>query len=969
MLSCASFRLIDMKKNNELRNIKIVKNFTKHAAGSVLIKWGDTWVLCTASVEEKVPPFLRDTGRGWVTAEYSMLPSSTGGGRKERDIKKLKMDARSSEIQRLIGRSLRAAVDMEKLGERQIVIDCDVLQADGGTRCASITGGMIALEIAVSKLLKSGALKENPIVRRVAAVSVGVCEGKVTLDLDYAHDSTAEVDLNVVMTDDGRFVEIQGCAEHKPFTEKHMAQMLKFAKSGLKKIFAKFCLAGAAFLFATLPVCAAVVEHALSDGWLFRLEGEAEMREVRVPHDWAVDKGFLKQGACPAQGDLPFVGKGYYKRSFDGFLPPEGGRTYLTLDGVQCRSVIKLNGKVVGGRPFGYASETIDVTDAMKKSGNILEVEAENVPASSRWYPGSGIFRDVTVRVCPKDHVKPGTLFIRTFDVSEEAASVAVSFEWNGGVSNWTFKVENPRLWSPENPALYELEIFGEKFRYGIRTLLFDPARGFFLNGVYRQMRGVCMHHDLGPIGAAFDKDFARRQLALLKEMGCDAIRTSHNPPAAALLDLCDEMGVMVMDEAFDMWEGWKGDYSVFWKDHHARDLSNFIRRDRNHPSIVMWSIGNELIEHAAKDPTRAIAIARELDGIIKSLDSTRPVTFGCYRQDAMWNGCQNTVDVFGANYLPFKYAEFFKRNPKVGLIGTETSSCVSSRGEYFFPVVASPINGEGDLKRRRDEGREKMIRGAQMSGYDLWGPHPNDYPPDVEFEHQERNPQVYGEFVWTGFDYIGEPDPCAATGGRSSYFGIFDLAGLPKDRYWLYKAQWRSNVPSAHILPHWTWPGREGEVTPVHVYTSGDEAELFVNGVSQGRKKRGAYQYRFQWDNVRYQPGELCVKTWRKGKIWATDTVKTAQKVAKVERTVRVFGRISFVTFALKDANGTLCPNEDRTLSFSVREGTRLVSLCNGDAASREDFKGKAMRTFHGLLVAAVEGPADGLLLKGEAR
>lgn len=226
-----------MKKRNELRNIRIVRNFTKHAAGSVLIKWGDTWVLCTASVEEKAPPFLRDTGRGWVTAEYSMLPSSTGAGRKERDIKKLKIDARSSEIQRLIGRALRAALDMEKLGERQIVIDCDVLQADGGTRCASITGGMMALEIAVKKLVKSGVLKENPIVRRVAAVSVGVCDGKPTLDLDYIHDSTAEVDLNVVMTDDGRFVELQGCAEHKPFTEKHMSAMLKLAKSGLKKIF------------------------------------------------------------------------------------------------------------------------------------------------------------------------------------------------------------------------------------------------------------------------------------------------------------------------------------------------------------------------------------------------------------------------------------------------------------------------------------------------------------------------------------------------------------------------------------------------------------------------------------------------------------------------------------------------------------------------------------------------------------
>ena len=717
------------------------------------------------------------------------------------------------------------------------------------------------------------------------------------------------------------------------------------------------------FIFGyTLFADEIVRTEVLSDGWKFRLEEEAEWRNVKVPHDWGVEKGFLKAGSCPGQGDLPYVGKGYYRRAFDGFTPPKGGRTYLTLDGVQCRSVVKLNGKVVGGRPFGYASETIDITEALKESGNILEVEAENFPESSRWYPGSGIFRDVTVRVCPQDHVKPNTLFIRTLEASENAATVAVTFEWRGGTSNFTFTVDNPSLWSPENPYLYEIELFGERFRYGIRTAVFDPQRGFFLNGVHRQMRGVCMHHDLGPVGAAFDRDFARRQLALLKEMGCDAIRTSHNPPAEALLDLCDEMGIMVMDEAFDMWEGWKGDYAQFFKAWHKRDLTDFICRDRSHPSVVMWSIGNELVEHKDNDPSKAIRIAKELTAIIKANDPTRPVTFGCFRQKPMWNGCQNSVDAFGANYLPFKYAEFLRRNPTVGLVGTETSSTVSSRGEYFFPVVASPIKGENDLIHRRNECRTNMVVGAQMSGYDLWGPHPNDYPPDIEFEHQERNPQVYGEFVWTGFDYLGEPDPCAQSGGRSSYFGIFDLAGIPKDRYWLYKSHWRNNVPSAHILPHWTWPGREGELTPVHVYTSGDEAELFVNGVSKGRKKRGRYEYRFIWDDVRYEPGELRVKTWKAGRDWAEDIVRTASKPVRIERQERKFGRLTFITFALKDKNGELCPNSDRALSFTTRQGTRLISLCNGDASSRERFNGSSMRTFHGLLVAAVEGPAEGL-------
>jgi len=723
-----------------------------------------------------------------------------------------------------------------------------------------------------------------------------------------------------------------------------------------------FLLAGLA-VFPLVSAVAGVRTQTLADGWMFRLEGEMRMRPVRMPHDWAVEGGFLKAGTCPHQGDLPFVGKGFYRRAFDGFTPPAGGRTYLTLDGVQCRSVVKLNGKTVGGRPFGYASETIDVTDALLPTGNVLEVEAENVPKSSRWYPGSGIFRDVTVRVCPRDHVKPNTLFVRTLEATEKRAKVAVSFDWTGGTSNFTFTVEKPRLWSPESPALYTLELFGETFRYGIRTATFDPQKGFFLNGVRRQMRGVCLHHDLGPVGAAFDRDFALRQLTLLKEMGCDAIRTSHNPPAAALLDLCDELGLFVMDEAFDMWEEWKGDYSQFWKDWHVRDLTDFIRRDRSHPCVVMWSIGNELTEHEETNPARPIRIATELRAIVRTNDPTRPVTFGCWQHGPLTNGCQNTVDAFGANYLPFRYAAFLKNNPTVGLVATETSSCVSSRGEYFFPVVASPIACEDDLKRRRQDCREKMIRGGQMSGYDLWGPHPNDYPPDIEFEYQERYPQVYGEFVWTGFDYLGEPSPCDEKGGRSSYFGIFDLAGLPKDRVWFYKAHWRPDEPTAHLLPHWTWPGREGEVTPVHVYTSGDEAELFVNGVSQGRKRRGKYEYRLVWDDVRYQPGEIRVKTWKKGRPWAEDVVKTAGAPVRVERTVRTFGRLSFVTCALVDKDGTVCPNADRTLTFSVRPGTRLVSLCNGDATSRERFAGTSMRTFHGLLVAAVEGPSDGLV------
>lgn len=702
-----------------------------------------------------------------------------------------------------------------------------------------------------------------------------------------------------------------------------------------------------------LGTAAAAEDVTLTDGWQFARAGEP-WRAVRVPHDWAVEGASLTN-VCARHGDLPYIGKGKYRRAFDGFTPEAGGRTYLDLDGVQGRSKVYLNGKRIGGTPFGYTSETIDVTDVLLPTGNVLEVEAENVPNASRWYPGSGIFREVKVLRRPKDHMKPKSLFVRTLRADAELAEMAVSFAWTGGESNFTFTVEKPRLWSPETPALYDLIVFGEHFRYGIRTAVFDPQKGFFLNGRHRQMRGVCLHHDLGPIGAVFDRDFARRQLTLLKDIGCDAIRTSHNPPAAALLDLCDEMGFLVMDEAFDMWERPKGDYSKFWADWHERDLVEMIRRDRSHPSVVMWSIGNELMEHIIPDVPASVRIAGELQAICHREDPTRPVTFGCFKAHALTNGCAETVDVFGANYLPFRYASFRAEHPQTGLIGTETCSTVSSRGAYFFPVLASPIHGEPDLRLRRDEGL-KMVCGAEMSGYDLWGPHPNDYPPDVEFEHQARNPFVYGEFVWTGFDYLGEPDPCAKTGGRSSYFGIFDLAGLPKDRAWLYKAVWRPEVPTAHILPHWTWPGREGEVTPVHVYSSGDEAELFVNGVSFGRKRRGQYEYRFVWDMVRYAPGELRVKTWKGGRPWAEDRVQTAGPFARFETTSARYGRHVFTTYRAVDQEGRFCPTCNAEVTPVSPTGMRLKALCNGDAADRTSFTGPTMRAYNGLLVAVFE-------------
>ena len=682
-------------------------------------------------------------------------------------------------------------------------------------------------------------------------------------------------------------------------------------------------------------------DRPLNDGWEFR-RGTGSWRPVSLPHDWAVEAGFLTN-VCARQGDLPYVGEGIYRRRFRynpdgfGFVP---AKVALEVEGAMCESEVWLNGRKVGGRAYGYTTYRTDLTDVLR-ADNELEIRVRNLPESARWYPGAGLYRNVRIVALPAEHLVPDSLFIRACDVSERSAKVVVDFDWTGGHSNFTFTVEKPRLWSPETPELYELTLFGRSYRYGIREARFDPERGFFLNGRHRQMKGVCLHHDLGPFGAAFVKDAARRQLTLLKEIGCDAVRTSHNPPAPGLLDLCDELGFLVMDEAFDMWERGKtpGDYARHFKAWHERDLTALVRRDRNHPSVVMWSVGNETIEHGECPATDGIRIGTELVSIVRREDPTRPVTFGNWRPEALTNGMELVGDAFGANYLPQHYSAFLARRLGRGIVGTETCSTVSSRGFYKFPLT--PSDDKAGLRGAMGDG--------QVSGYDLWFPHGNDCPPDVEFAAQEKNPAVYGEFVWTGFDYLGEPDPwCGA--GRSSYFGIFDLAGFRKDRAWLYQAQWRPDVPVAHLLPHWTWPGREGEVTPVHVYTSGDEAELFVNGVSQGRKRRGRYDYRLRWDDVRYRPGELRVVAYRDGHVWAEESVRTARATARIVRETRRFGEYEFVTFKAVDGDGNLVPTAADRIDCSSETG--LVALCNGDPTDRDPFNGKSMRLFNGLLL-----------------
>ncbi len=556
-------------------------------------------------------------------------------------------------------------------------------------------------------------------------------------------------------------------------------------------------------------------------------------------------------------------------------MPAEdkGKRFFVDFDGAMSHAKIWLNGQYLGEWPYGYASFRLDMTSHIRVGAeNVLAVRLDNPPRSSRWYPGGGLYRNVWLVKTAPVHVAHWGTFISTPTVardnstirirteidnqSSEAIEVSVLVEIRelgrpaieasipitnisipaGGTGKYEAEVgvKNPKLWDPESPNLYWAKsmilhkgqrIDSVRTVFGVRKVEFTPDSGLLLNGRRVQINGVCNHHDLGPLGTAINESALERQIRILKEMGCNAIRTSHNPPAPELLDLCDRMGMLVLDEAFDCWEKGKtpNDYSTLFKEWHERDIRSLVRRDRNHPCVIAWSAGNEVREQQNG------ILVQKLKEVFHSEDTTRPVTAACDNPQAGFDGFQNSVDVFGYNYKPHLYAKFRAANPSIPLYGSETASCISTYGEYFFPVNADKSKGAFN---------------SQVSSYDLYAP-PWATIPDVEFEGQDRNPFVAGEFVWTGFDYLGEPTPYYddTSSSRSSYFGIVDLCGFKKDRFYFYQARWRPELPMAHILPHWNWPDRTGKITPVHVYTSGDEAELFLNGHSLGRKKKEQYQ------------------------------------------------------------------------------------------------------------------------------
>lgn len=788
---------------------------------------------------------------------------------------------------------------------------------------------------------------------------------------------------------------------------------------------------------------------------------DADWRKVDLPHDWAIE-GPFKQEYSGKTGKLKYSGAVWYRKHLTLPASDFGRSIYLDIDGAMSYATVWCNGQFVGGWPYGYSSFRLDLTNYVKLGGdNVLSIRLDNPDKSSRWYPGAGIYRNVWLVKTNPVHVGQWGTVITTPNVSADAATIAVKATIsNEGVNpiqaivktlvmfagkqvielptrtvelpaggSAVAKVEvaivKPQLWNTATPNRYTavttVEVGGKLLDsyetvFGIRSIRFTADNGFLLNGKRVQLNGACNHHDLGALGTAFNTRAAQRQLEILKEMGVNALRTSHNPPAPELLELCDAMGILVMDESFDCWKVGKehNGYNLLFDDWNEQDLRALVRRDRNHPSVVMWSIGNELRE--LKDSVIGPAIAARLSAIVKSEDPTRPTTMGANKPEASYNGIQKAIDVMGQNYQRGGYAEFHIKNPTIPLVGSETSSAISSRGEYFFqtPEQVSTQSSETDNSdmsdKRGKRGHKKSTKmkpnevissvktegraDFQISSYDLYGPGWAIIPDD-EFAAQEKNPHVAGEFVWTGFDYIGEPTPYNADAAnllnftdplekarmakemkalnklpvpsRSSYFGIIDLAGFKKDRFYLYQARWRNELPMAHLLPHWTWPNRIGQQVPVFLYTSGDEAELFLNGKSLGRKKKGQYEYRLRWDDVVYAPGELKAVSYKNGKTWATEVVKTAGTetalTLEADRSLIAADRkdLSFVTLTIRDKSGTMVPQSKNLISFTVSGPGEIVATDNGDATNHASFQSPQIKAFNGLALAIIRATGPG--------
>ena len=754
-------------------------------------------------------------------------------------------------------------------------------------------------------------------------------------------------------------------------------------------------------------------------------------RKLNLPHDWAIEGPFNSGGVGGSMGRLPSPGIGWYRKKLDLPASDTGKSIFLDVDGAMSYAAVWVNGKLVGGWPFGYNSWRLDITPYVVLGGeNQIAIRLDNPPDFSRWYPGAGIYRNVWLTKTAPVHVGQWGTFVNTPEVSRERATVkcqvtvdndskqAVNVQvatelfvadTNGAAIgsavakidaqelkiaagdsaevDGSVTVANPRLWGAlpaQQPNRYvavtTISQDGKvvdryETRFGIRSIGCKPD-GFYLNGERVRLQGVNQHHDLGALGAAFNVRAAERQLEILREMGCNAIRMAHNPPATELLELTDRMGFLVVDELFDSWVRRKTpfDFHLFFKDWHEQDLRAWIRRDRNHPSVILWSVGNEVGEQYTGDD--GAKVARELIALAHDEDPTRRATasMNFAKPDSAFaaavdvislnyqgEGIRNTPEFASFNGIktPPLYGAFHEKFPDRMIVSSESAAALSSRGVYLFPVASASSNPTRDGK-----GGDSKIR--QVSGYEL---HTADFgsSADKVFAAQDQHPFVAGEFVWSGFDYLGEPTPYYSA--RSSYFGIIDLAGFPKDRFYLYQSRWRADLPMAHILPHWTWPERAGQVTPVHVFTSGDEAELFLNEQSLGRKKKGEFEYRLRWDEVIYQPGALKVVAYKNGKQWATDEVKTASEPAKLRleadrKEISADGKdLCFVTVTVTDNAGVESPRATNRIRFKVEGGGRIMATDNGDPTSFEAFASRERKAFSGRCLAIVAADRPGEL------
>lgn len=784
-------------------------------------------------------------------------------------------------------------------------------------------------------------------------------------------------------------------------------------------------------IIAALAVAATVQASAqrtvttLNDGWQF-IKGvptpESEWESVRVPHDWAIYGPFNRNNDIQTvaveqngekersektgrTGGLPFIGKGNYRTTFE-VTDTAGRAVTLLFDGAMSNARVRVNGKEVAFWPYGYNSFYVQLGSELRPGENLLEVSLENFEQASRWYPGAGLYRNVHIINTDRIHIPVWGTHIITPRVGKDYASVHIEMEIVGAkkkepvtvktlildpegevvASNSSvcyihgqnfaqnFLIDTPQLWSPDSPALYTaritLSIDGHEVdsydtRFGIRKIEYIPEKGFYLHDEPTKFRGVCNHHDLGPLGAAVNRSAIRHQLELLKDMGVNAIRTSHNMPAPELVELCDEMGIMLMIEPFDDW-GFRpkspNGYGSYFNDWAEKDVTNMVKHYRNAPSVVMWSTGNEVPSQWGPDGVGELVM---LQNLIHSLDPTRPCTNGMDQiKSVLDNGFASTVDIPGFNYKPQHYERAYSLLPQKLILGTETASTVSSRGVYHFPVTFSERN-------------VAMHPDHQSNSYDnetcAWS-----NTPDIDFARDEDLPWMMGQFVWTGFDYLGEPSPydTDAWPSHSSVFGIIDLASLPKDRFYLYRSQWNKQDTTLHILPHWNWPGREGLVTPVFVYTSLPKAELFINGRSQGIREKNdstlQNRFRLMWQETIYEPGEVKVVGYDdNGTAVSTAIVRTAGKphhlvVTPSRSEIAANGdELVYFTIQVADREGNIVPTDSRTVRFKVEGAGTFEATANGDPTSLRPFQQPEMDLFSGAATAIARSSKEpGLLI-----